>query len=195
MLPDSHFTWKYCFHNDSDYATSLIIMPPMEHKFQSPYQYDGAFAYLQNLVYVPFSNHTLTGAWHTSWGNAFRNCPNLMEVHMNYWSASDGSSWGRMLSEGTKATRIYITKMDNNPDLGTGGSVIGIANLEVLIWNGAVGSIYIPNAPMTREALIDLFNSIGTPSTTQTITIGATNLAKLTAEDIAIATAKNWQLS
>lgn len=47
----------------------------------------------------------------------------------------------------------------------------------------------------TREALVDLFNSLGTPATQQTLTIGATNLAKLTVEDIAIATSKNWQLA
>lgn len=47
----------------------------------------------------------------------------------------------------------------------------------------------------TREALVQAFNSLGTPATTQTLTIGATNLAKLTAEDIAIATNKGWTLA
>ena len=47
----------------------------------------------------------------------------------------------------------------------------------------------------TRQSLIDLINSLGTPSTTQTLTIGATNLAKLTSDDIQLATDKNWVLA
>jgi len=67
-------------------------------------------------------------------------------------------------------------------------------NLEKLIAMGVTSNVDVSSSLYTRQALVDLFNSLGTPSTTQTITIGATNLAKLTAEDIAIATAKNWQV-
>lgn len=45
-----------------------------------------------------------------------------------------------------------------------------------------------------RENLVTVLNNLGTPTTTQTLTIGSTNLAKLTEEDIAIATQKNWTL-
>ena len=46
----------------------------------------------------------------------------------------------------------------------------------------------------TREALVVVLNNLGTPTSTQTLTLGSTNLAKLTEEDIAIATEKNWTL-
>ena len=46
----------------------------------------------------------------------------------------------------------------------------------------------------TREALVVVLNNLGTPTRTQTLTLGSTNLAKLTEEDIAIATDKNWTL-
>ena len=48
---------------------------------------------------------------------------------------------------------------------------------------------------VSRQGFIDLFNSLGTPTTTQTITIGSTNLAKLTSADIQIAYDKNWAIS
>ena len=48
---------------------------------------------------------------------------------------------------------------------------------------------------LNRTALVEVLTNLGTPVTQQTLTIGATNLAKLTADDIAIATAKNWVLA
>lgn len=48
-----------------------------------------------------------------------------------------------------------------------------------------------------REALVEIINNCAdlTGETAQTLTMGSTNLAKLTADDIAIATAKNWTLA
>ena len=45
-----------------------------------------------------------------------------------------------------------------------------------------------------REDLVTLLNDLGTVTTSTTLTIGSTNLAKLTSEDQAIATSKGWIL-
>lgn len=47
----------------------------------------------------------------------------------------------------------------------------------------------------TREALVEILNNLATITSTQTLTMGATNLAKLTNEDKAIATNKGWTLA
>lgn len=47
----------------------------------------------------------------------------------------------------------------------------------------------------TREALVEILNNLATVTTTQTLTMGTTNLAKLTDEDKAIATNKGWTLA
>lgn len=49
----------------------------------------------------------------------------------------------------------------------------------------------------TREALIEIIGNLvdRTGTTAKTLTMGATNLAKLTAEDIAVATDKNWTIA
>lgn len=49
----------------------------------------------------------------------------------------------------------------------------------------------------TREALIEIIGNLvdRTGTTAKTLTMGATNMAKLTAEDIAVATDKNWTVA
>lgn len=47
----------------------------------------------------------------------------------------------------------------------------------------------------TQEALVEILNNLATVTTTQTLTMGATNLAKLTDSDKAIATDKGWTLA
>ena len=46
-----------------------------------------------------------------------------------------------------------------------------------------------------REDLVVILNNLATVASTQTLTMGTTNLAKLTDEDKAIATNKNWTLA
>lgn len=47
----------------------------------------------------------------------------------------------------------------------------------------------------TKEALVEILNNLATITSTQTLTMGATNLAKLTDEDKLIATNKGWTLA
>lgn len=47
----------------------------------------------------------------------------------------------------------------------------------------------------TQEALVEILNNLATVTTTQTLKMGATNLARLTDEDKLIATNKGWTLA
>lgn len=47
----------------------------------------------------------------------------------------------------------------------------------------------------TKEALVEILNNLATVTTTQTLKMGATNLARLTDEDKLIATNKGWTLA
>ena len=65
--------------------------------------------------------------------------------------------------------------------------------LRRLVLPNIVVPVSIVNACMQRAALVELFTSLGTPLTTQTITIiGNPGIPDLTAADLLIATSKNW---
>ena len=55
--------------------------------------------------------------------------------------------------------------------------------------------IHNTKEPLDRASLRALINGLAEVETTQTITLGAALRAKLTEEDIAIATAKNWTIA
>ena len=66
-------------------------------------------------------------------------------------------------------------------------------NISILISNG---TNYFSNV-LTHDSMVAILNNLAdmTSGTTKTITLGATNLARLSAEEIAIATSKNWTVS
>ena len=51
------------------------------------------------------------------------------------------------------------------------------------------------NTKLSTTSLLDIIDNLATITTSQTLTLGATNLAKLTEEQIAIATNKGWTVS
>ena len=69
------------------------------------------------------------------------------------------------------------------------------SNLEEIHCTGLKLSFDISaSTKFTESALVEILNNLGTPTTSQTLTMGATNLAKLTDEEKAIATDKGWTL-
>ena len=74
-------------------------------------------------------------------------------------------------------------------------------NLEEITLEGCViysnnfGSLSLSaSTKLTKQSLLNVLNALETISTSLTITLGATNLAKLTEEEKAIATDKGWTL-
>lgn len=72
-----------------------------------------------------------------------------------------------------------------------------VLNNDISVFKGIKYSYRIYSNLYDRATLRALINGLAdlTGGTAQTLTMSATNLAKLTAEDIAIATAKNWTLA
>lgn len=56
-------------------------------------------------------------------------------------------------------------------------------------------TLNLSSAPLTHESLMNVINGLYTIKTAQSLVLGANNLAKLTSDEIAIATSKGWNVS
>jgi hypothetical protein len=75
----------------------------------------------------------------------------------------------------------------------TTGAFLNCFSLENLRVPNIVATFTIADCAMERAALVQVFNDLGTPGTTRTITVTRNpGSADLTAADILIATNKNW---
>ena len=124
---------------------------------------------MPNLLFVDGFEPTSENGWAS--GYVFYSCNSLKRVKgfdATKLVAIEGGSWG--LFYGSSLKEIYMTGM------------------RVSFWLNK-------STAFERNDLVRILNDLETPSTTQTLTIGATNLAKLTEADRQIAYDKNWQLA
>lgn len=72
----------------------------------------------------------------------------------------------------------------------------GCTSLKNIEIEGVIGNNFdIQQSPLTHESLMSIINHLGTYTTTKTLNLGSTNLAKLTDVEKAIATGKGWTLA
>lgn len=88
------------------------------------------------------------------------------------------------------------------PDPSKAGNYSGMLNycgaLERVMFEGVIGAngLDLSGSPnLDHDSLMSVINCLAQTSTTLTVTLGATNLAKLTNEEKAIATEKGWTLA
>ena len=124
------------------------------------------FNYCTHLTSVP----KLDTSSVTDMSYMFAYCRNLTVIPE--LDASKCEDFNRIFYECTGITEIHMTGMRSAFDISY-------------------------STKFTRDALVEILNNLGTPrySWSKTITMGETNLAKLTDEDKAIATNKGWTLA
>lgn len=64
---------------------------------------------------------------------------------------------------------------------------VGLTNIKT--------NLTIPSNLLTHDCLVGLIDELVDVNEARTLTVGATNIAKLTDDEIAVATAKNWTLA
>ena len=134
--------------------------------------------------------------------NMFKNCTNLTHCKI---LESETYIYSGLFYRCTSLTSIElpatITSVTSNALTSTGGSyfLYGCTNLETVIvgkdWNMSMRLDVSTN--LTADSIIGIFNNLKdlTNDTAKTLTLGSTNLLKLTDEQRSIATNKNWTLA
>ena len=128
----------------------------------------------------------------TNMSSVFRGCSRLTSVPL--FDTSNVTDMSYMFRECSKLTSVpsfdtsNVTDMNNIFSYCSGLEAIHIINIGT---NLDVSS----STKFTREALLEIIGNLKTVTTTKRLTMGSTNLAKLTEEDKAIATNKGWTLA
>ena len=128
----------------------------------------------------------------------FNNCSSLEEVNfnetlvvVNVAALFDGCSALKningVLNLNSVTSQSYVSGMFGSTSRPTLLEVVSIKNLGLNL-----DLSFAPN--LTRDSLVYCINNLKTVSG-KTLTLGAINLAKLTAEEIAVGTAKGWTIS
>lgn len=141
------------------------------------------YLYFWNFKIKEFVNYTTTTQ--TSTLLMFGNCFNIEKVIMNINAVTTIQS---MFSNCFNIRIIELYNCENVVTVTTWAA--GVTNVAKLILQGLKVTISVANFKLSGIAMNDLFTSLGTPETTQTINVSG-NPGAATC-DTSIATSKNW---
>lgn len=154
---------------------------------------------IKGLNDLDTSNWHLTTIASSAGYGPFIDCWSLREIDISKWDTSNfaisqAHSWF------TNCFSCPTIKCPTDMgDVSTSTNASNPPNYRGLVnFNGYkiyVNHSYSASYMLSRESLISIFTNLPTVSSTKTITIGNQNLAKLTAGEIAIATAKGWTVA
>lgn len=130
-------------------------------------------------------------------GNMFYNCTNLTELDLRGWDTSNVTKMEGMFKNCENLVTVHgILNCDKASN--TNSFILGCVNLETIYiknFNTPRNNIFSDCVKLSHESLVYWINNLKQSDTVKTITFGSINLAKLTEEEIAVATEKNWTLS
>jgi len=169
-----------------------------------------AFYGMQNLIEIPWFD---TSRW-TSFLNMFDTCTSLRTIPL-YNTANVTTFQNAFnncysletiptlpMGKATTFTNIFngcrsLHTLKLNVSAGTTftGAFNGLQSLKSVTLSGLTRGVYIDDTLLERTAIVNFFNSLGTASGTQMISLtGAPGIADLTADDQKIATDKGFTL-
>lgn len=142
------------------------------------------FKYCSNLTTLDLSSFDTSAV--TSMGGMFENCSKLATLDLSSFDTSSVTNMSFMFYDCSKLTTIIGTHTLEEVQAGT-----------IKALKGTKESLNLSYSPLLeRASILALFYGLAdlTGNTKQTIRLHATAKARLTAEDIKIATDKNWDV-
>ena len=168
------------------------------------------FSNCGNLTTLDLSNFNTSAV--TNMNYMFRLCSNLTTLDLSSFNTSAVTNMSSMFDNCSNLTTLDLSSFDTSAVTNMSSmfygcskltSIIGTHTLEevhagtIKALKGTKVSLYLSNSPnLERASILALFYGLAdlTGNTAQTVTLHATAKARLTAEDIKIATDKNWNV-
>ena len=129
----------------------------------------------------------------TNMGNMFSYCYGLTTLNANGWSTSNVSNMLDMFYNCQKITSLDLSSWDISSVTEMFHMFTNCNNLISLnSMQNIPLSLSLNSTKLDQTSLVDVINNLKTVTTTKTLTLGTTLLAKLTEEQIAVAVNKGW---
>ena len=153
------------------------------------------FNYCYNLTSLDVSNFDTSNV--TDMGNMFNGCSSLTSLDVSNFDTSKVTSVSYIFNGCTSLESLNLSSWD----------ISKVTSLSSVFNNcTALTDLQAPKnisaaldvskcSNLTHDSLMSIINNLATVSSSKKLTLGATNLAKLTDEEKAIATSKNWTLA
>lgn len=184
-LLDATKSTYYLFRYYTGTSVDDLIQPNDTENVTNMY---GMFQNCYNLITVQQLNTSNVN----NMSYMFSNCPKLTAIPL--LNTSNVVQMLNIFSECKNLTTI--PQLDTSNVTSMNNMFRGCSNLKSILMTNIGANLDISaSTQFERTDLVTILNNLKTVTSTNTLTMGATNLAKLTDEDKAIATNKGWTLA
>lgn len=155
----------------------------------------GMFLNCSKLTSIDVSNWKTSSV--TNMSSMFNSCSSLTSLNVSNWNVSKVAFVSDIFRMCSGLTSLDISGWDIQETCVTDRLIYQMgSNFTNFKWGNWRHSFNISTVnTLTSECIKDLLANLATVTGGQTLTLGATNLAKLTESDIAAATNKGWTLA
>ena len=152
------------------------------------------FFYCTALTSLDVSNFVTSQV--TNMSSMFNYCTALTSLDVSNFDTSKVTNMRNMFYHCSSLTSLDVSNFDTSKVTVAIAMFYGcsaLTNFTSCVFHTSV-SFYDSNN-LTHASLMSIINNLATVTTSQTLTIGTTNKAKLTSDEIAIATNKGWTVA
>ena len=125
----------------------------------------------------------------------FSDCKSLTQLDVSNFVTSNVTDMLSMFYNCNNLTSLDVSNFNTSNVTTMSGFIVNASVLQNFISCAIPVSFGANGTALTHDSLMSIINNLATVTTIQTLTLGKTNLAKLSSEEKAIATNKGWTLA
>ena len=151
------------------------------------------FSDCKSLTQLDVSNFVTSNV--TDMLSMFYNCNNLTSLDVSNFDTSKVTNMKNVFRGCSLLTSLDVSNFNTSNVTTMSGFIVNASVLQNFISCAIPVSFGANGTALTHDSLMSIINNLATVTTIQTLTLGKTNLAKLSSEEKAIATNKGWTLA